>query len=761
MGLVQRLVRPLVGPMARGLTSGAPFLSASFGLVLTIPGIVAAYDARDEGSISQSRTGGLVGAIGATVGALLDKVPIGDRTFAAFMALQPQLVSNPGGPYVATTGWSITFGAGTLSAAGGLMTHASAGAARCVTAIAGLTVGRWYSLEYAGLSQVSTTLRLTADSAGGTTGLVLTSTTATGNLRFKATATTLYVGIVKGAATSTTIGSLSVKELPGVAAEAPADTQRPVYGTSPQIDFDGVDDVLNAQIPTDLGSDAAVYYRTEDDEHHWLTDQTIGVGAYALPTADWGRLVIFDSEPSPAHKRIVESWGAAYKIPPFADGYVAVSFDFTGDAAGTGTLGGAPITLADLTDNGDGTYGLTDFPMFYRGKEMTWVLDYELNPDFINETPSGQPLHMWSVNPKEMYFKVNTSDGTDSHLMYFNVNGANYATANYQHPTQISSVKGLGRNRYVLTLKAGVLPRALANNFLPRDEPTQPVLPDDGLPIEITFGRNGRLDSSVFTDGTLHRVRILAGFLDDAALDALAVEDAVTDPVHFVGDSFLNNNALRELIMVRTAARGYIAYSQDNVGGQDMANHALRMSEYPANGYEKWYDATLVVVDGGFTDSAAQGVAKLGEMVGMLTHGRWAYVEPSPQAYLNGSAERIDWDARVAAMSSFCGSHFIETVAPILNTNAGAGTVYHDGSAEDLADIANGIWPRSLRSDDIHPGDTVNGAGWSGRQALAHIIDLGLVALGYVPAPASNDDAVADFSDPNNNWLIAALFEDF
>lgn len=704
-----------------------------FRRVLRIPELVAAYDARDASSICQSRTGGSIGVLGSKVGGVMDKAPLGDGSCELFIARQPELASNPGAPFIVTTGWAITFGAGTLSAASGLLTHASVGAARAVATLTGLTSGRWYSLQYTSLGGGN--IRVTTDSAGSSTGQVLLASAMSGDLRFKATSATLYLVLVKTAAADATLGGISVKEIPGMPAEAATDDTRPTLGTSPQFDFDGVDDALSAVIAADLGTDAAVYYRTEDDAHHWLTGETIAVGAYPLPTADWGRLAIFSAEPDAADKATVETWGAAYKIPPLPDGYVALSFDFTGPDAGTGTLGGVPITLADLTDNGDGTYGLTDFPMFYRGKEMTWVLDYELNPDFINETPSGQPLHMWSVNPKEMYFKVNTSDGTDSHLMYFNVNGANYATANYQHPTQISSVKGLGRNRYVLTLKAGVLPRALANNFLPRDEPTQPVLPDDGLPIEITFGRNGRLDSSVFTDGTLHRVKILAGFLDDDALDALAVADSIIDPIHFVGDSFLNNNALRELIMVRTAARGYIAYSQDNVGGQDMANHALRMSQYPANGYEKWYDSTLVVVDGGFTDSAAQGVAKLGEMVAMLSHSRWAFVEPSPQAYLNGSAERIDWDARVAAMQSFCGSHFIETVAPILNTNAGAGTVYHDGSAEDLDDIANGIWPRSLRSDDIHPGDTVNGAGWSGRQALAHIIDLGLIALGYVPPP--------------------------
>lgn len=95
-------------------------------------------------------------------------------------------------------------------------------------------------------------------------------------------------------------------------------------------------------------------------------------------------------------------------------------------------------------------------------------------------------------------------------------------------------------------------------------------------------------------------------------------------------------------------------------------------------------------------------------MVSHLNHGKWIYV----QSNLRGVTP-----TGYADLVTYCGDHFCETLTGMQAAN--------DGSLDDLADVAAGLWPRSLMADSVHP----NSAGYA---VLGSIILEKLASLGYL-----------------------------
>lgn len=209
----------------------------------------------DETSLRIGRDGS-GGAPGEddVVGMILDKTQMGGQTAEAFIAAQPELVSNGGAGFAGVDGWT--------SQSGGSMTES--GGQGIFTTVDGDTVGgaryefttvagQWYFIDYDVDSFNSISYQIGAGDIGTNPNLVSTPTSATdlgvGRLAFKATGTTTYIIVYargNGVGDQAVIFNyLSTKPVPGNHEPATSDAARSLYrhnGIYRYIEHDGVDD---------------------------------------------------------------------------------------------------------------------------------------------------------------------------------------------------------------------------------------------------------------------------------------------------------------------------------------------------------------------------------------------------------------------------------------------------------------------------------------------------------------------------------------
>lgn len=269
-------------------------------LVLAAGG--ALFDASDLTAIYQAITGGSAGAAGQPAGLVFDKSQMGGATATAFIAAQADLKSGGAiglvGTATAAT-YNTTTGEGTAARAANVSNQS-------YVAFAGLTNGRFYVMNITNTG--ATSLDVRTNTITTTPVTVTAGTTAT--VILAALSNTIFV-TPRGNNTTCAFTVNTLKALPGYHAIAPADGQRPTRHADGYFDFDGVNDVLNAQIGADLGANVSVYHRTQAGSHVWLTGQTIGAGSYALSTTDWRKAAIIPGGVTAAQQAIIESWGAS------------------------------------------------------------------------------------------------------------------------------------------------------------------------------------------------------------------------------------------------------------------------------------------------------------------------------------------------------------------------------------------------------------------------------------------------------------------
>lgn len=693
-------------------SSGASLLSR----LLAVPGLVSAYDARDTSSLSNA-------SVGASIISVADKVVAGDKKVAAYLEALPDLSTavTPATIY-RTDSESVSL------------------------TIATVTAGKVYAVTWSGAHLTGFGgFRI---SGGGYLPTPLTTNAGPGTYFFRATNSGPFTMTGDASGFEATVSSVSLKEVGGNLLLQSTSTLRPKLAGYPNFDFDGDDDLFNLYLPSNLGSSCAIYYfATADETHHWLTAQTLTAGLNAMPAVDLGRLAVFSALPSEGDQAIAEAWGSGVKVPPLPDGYLALdavfedNFPVSIEGAIRDPLSTADI-LSRLTDNGDGSYSLTGdgLPQFYPGKAATITLEYETAQDWTATPPSGTLLHWYSVNPLDNLWEFATADPTSRHV-YMKVNGANYDTAFGKYPAG-EGWRNRGRRRNTYAIAEGVLPRAIEDNFLPRTETVSAALAANGTPTKLTFFKNGRPGATAnpLANAYLHRVQIRVGAMSNADIEALQLLNTVAEPIHLVGDSFLNGHYMTEQLLERiaTEAIGYVPISQDGVGGSTLAQQLARMQAYAGTALEKWYNSTLVIMDGGLTDNTpADCVNAIDGMVGLLNHDRWIYMQPPPENWRPGAPERDAFDAKQTAIQAYAGDRFIPTI-----TASHAYAIVDTGDAgyaADQTDIADNMWPASLHfSDHIHltngNTDPPNSAGYWGMQVMGRFLMYdGLVGLGFLP----------------------------
>lgn len=373
--------------------------------------------------------------------------------------------------------------------------------------------------------------------------------------------------------------------------------------------------------------------------------------------------------------------------------------------------GGQIRALSDLTVVPAGGYSL-NYAFGFAGTAIV-VMDFEHNQA---ATPSGCPFSWMSGYPggNRVEMDVTTTSLDKGVRLYVPLlaGGAGYQVfvATSKDGEAGGFYVGSGRRRVVIKIKNGQLIRYMPDNGDIRNG--DKTVANLATPTKIGFGCRAWAATNPdlqYTGGTLHRVTIYNADLSDSIIDELGK----VSPVHLIGDSFLNLYKITSKLIDLTSP-AYVGYSQDGVGGTSLAQQAIRFAANNA----KWRNSTLVISDFGLDDTAEAAITAIDDMVALLSHGRWIYLQPAPNISV-GEARRSDWETRVSEIAAHCGSHYVPTLAEAYSRS--------NGTAGDIAEVAKELWPLSLKTStsDFHPSAL-------GDQMIAEIIKSALQARGWI-----------------------------
>jgi hypothetical protein len=259
--------------------------------------------------------------------------------------------------------------------------------------------------------------------------------------------------------------------------------------------------------------------------------------------------------------------------------------------------------------------------------------------------------------------------------------------------------------------------RAKANDFQSARNGTLAAADTSGLFQPTAYAKIaiGSIGSTFCTDAHIREVVYLPRIASDAdlklfSLPRKAAEKAAS--VHIIGDSFATGINLTQHLglylnnKIRTI-------SNDGVGGSTLADQKTRFDSTSQH-----YDSVLVIMDGGLTDTPAAAQTATQGMIANLTHSRWLYVQSGLDIATRsaGMALRTDIDTINAWVLATYPNNYVATKTIMQS--------YSTGDANDLADLAADVWPRSQTSDGLHPTAT-------GYANLADIIIDAILAKGW------------------------------
>ncbi len=237
-----------------------------------------------------------------------------------------------------------------------------------------------------------------------------------------------------------------------------------------------------------------------------------------------------------------------------------------------------------------------------------------------------------------------------------------------------------------------------------------PAIPFDlnGIGYRVRFG-----DAYFGVDAAdrIRRIRYWATRKSDAWMQARSLVTDFTN-IHVLGDSFTETEIVA--LLRGLYAEQYRVLTFDGVGSSTLAAQKIRFDATPF-----YYDRTVVILDGGLSDDTATSLSSIAAIAAHLPADKWLYIEPGVNVTdTTGTPGRIARDATVAAIASAYPSNYVTTLAAMQAAN--------DGSGNDLADVASGLWPRSLRvaAGDMHPNT-------AGKTVLAGLIKAAADTAGY------------------------------
>lgn len=239
------------------------------------------YDPSDLTTMFQDSAGTTpVTADGQPVGLILDK--------SKGLVLGPELVTN--GSFDVGTGWSLT----NSTISGGKLVCNAVGSVFLATQSVAFTYPKSYELNVVISGLVSGNLSVVFGVGANVSSPILVSNgaykfiIASGSGNSELRLMSLGSGFVGN------VDSISIKEISGNPATAPSDAARPLKtstGASKWVNYDAIDDVLNATFPSSLGSSCTVCRANVGGAPTILTGQTIGT-SYADSTDPAGLIII-------------------------------------------------------------------------------------------------------------------------------------------------------------------------------------------------------------------------------------------------------------------------------------------------------------------------------------------------------------------------------------------------------------------------------------------------------------------------------------
>lgn len=239
------------------------------------------YDPSDLTTMFQDSAGTTpVTADGQPVGLILDK--------SKGLVLGPELVTN--GSFDVGTGWSLT----NSTISGGKLVCNAVGSVFLATQSVAFTYPKSYELNVVISGLVSGNLSVVFGVGANVSSPILVSNgaykfiIASGSGNSELRLMSLGSGFVGN------VDSISIKEISGNPATAPSDAARPLKtstGASKWVNYDAIDDVLNATFPSSLGSSCTVCRANVGGAPTILTGQTIGT-SYADSTDHAGLIII-------------------------------------------------------------------------------------------------------------------------------------------------------------------------------------------------------------------------------------------------------------------------------------------------------------------------------------------------------------------------------------------------------------------------------------------------------------------------------------
>lgn len=220
---------------------------------------------------------------------------------------------------------------------------------------------------------------------------------------------------------------------------------------------------------------------------------------------------------------------------------------------------------------------------------------------------------------------------------------------------------------------------------------------NDGTPEDLQDVEDGLIPRSLRSDfihenpaGEAIRTDIIANFLNAKGWH---YQPPLSWNCHLIGDSGIDSTyspVADTIVFARdTFGNRYSSITMDGVGGTNYREQAERFANTPQH-----YDKTLIIWESGSEDTAIQAIGAIDDMVGRLSHDRWAIIQWTPKYVLGTTARAYEDEQNEIVRQHVGDNHYIPMLSQIQAKN--------DGSPEDLEDVQNGLIPRSLRLDQYH-----------------------------------------------------------